>query len=107
LRGGSSGVWHLEFCSGFLLSRLCAASKPSGEKPLSKFVQPPAKHPKKITQKCSCKKKKKNKKQKFKNFVKVGDCEGWGRIWLKNTGKWGFLATMWQGCGEVVACGGV
>jgi hypothetical protein len=46
-RGRGSGLGHLEFGSGLLSNRWCAAGNPSGEQQPQKNVQPPAKekHP--------------------------------------------------------------
>jgi hypothetical protein len=43
MRGGSSGLRHLELCSGLLSNRWCAAVNPSGEQQPPKVFQPPAK----------------------------------------------------------------
>ena len=82
MRGGRSGPKHLEFQSGLLSSRLCAAFKPRGEKQTSKVFQPPTEHnkyqhkgqPHSVLAECSCR----NKKKFPQKYVTVGVCEGWG-----------------------------
>ena len=81
MRGGRSGPRHLEFQSGLLSSRLCAAFKPRGEKQTPKVFQPLAKHnkyqhrgqPHFVLAECNCQ----NKKNKIsQGYMKVGVCEG-------------------------------